>query len=101
MTNEAKQAYIDKMTAQLKEWTAKVEIVKARVAKGSAEVRIEYHGRIEAWTNKESALKLKMDELKTAGIEGFEAVKATVQTTWNELRQLTTSIEETKKNEIH
>ncbi len=100
MTPETKQAHYDKLNAQLREWTAKVEVVKARIAQGSANVRIEYHTQIEAWTTKESAIRKKLEDLRIASAEKYDSVKTTIQEAWTELSQLTNSIsKEEKTNE--
>ncbi len=101
MKNEVKQAYLDKMSADLREITAKVEVVKARVAKGSAEIRLEYHKRIEKWNATETILKKKMDDLRTVGVEGYEAMKTGVQSAWNEVTTIMSSLEQKDKNEKH
>lgn len=99
MTQESKQAYLDKMNAQLREWTAKVEVVKARLAKDTAQVRIDYHNQIEKWTMQESAFKQHLTDLHAIGNEGYESLKGTVQTAWTDLKNLTTAIEENKTDE--
>jgi hypothetical protein len=101
MTTEMKQAYLDKMNAQLREWTAKVEVVKARVAKGTADVRLDYHKRIENWNERESTFKSKIEELKGATAEGYENMKSGLQKMWDEVSHLVSSIEDNKKNEKH
>jgi hypothetical protein len=101
MNDQIKQAYLDKMDAQLREVTAKVEVVKARVAKGSANIQLDFHKRMEAWGEKETSLKTKMDELRAAGVDRFDAMKTGVQDIWNDVTTLITSIEENKNNEKH
>lgn len=85
MNKATKDAYLDKMSAQLDLWSARLDVVKAKVAKGSADVRIDYQKQISDWQNKETAFKAKMEELRTAGTEGYEAVKASAQSAWTEL----------------
>ena len=98
MNDNIKQAYLDKMSAQLKEWGAKVEVVKAKFAQGGADMRIDYHKKIEDWQQKESVLKTKMEELRKAGVDGYESVKASVQNAWNEVNGLIDSLEENKND---
>jgi len=98
MNENVKQAYLDKTTAQLQEWTAKVDVVKARIAKDTADVRIAYHTKIENWQTKESVFKSKLAALQAAGDESFEALKSGAQSIWNEMGQIIKSLEG-KKNE--
>jgi len=68
MNNNRKQAYIDKMSAQLNEWSAKLEL---SMRADSAE--------------KEAQFKKKLEDLRTAGSEKFESMKTSVHDAWLEL----------------
>jgi len=97
MNEQIKQAYLDKSSAQLKEWEAKVDVVKAKVAQGAAVVRIDYHSQIERWQEQEQSFKLKLEELRATGVESFETMKSNVQNIWNEIGSLIQSLEEKHK----
>ncbi len=88
MNQDTKHAYADKMAAQLKEWGAKADVVKAKIAKGTADARIDYHEWVADWHKKESAFRSKLEEVKEASAEGFEKVKAGAQIIWDELSNL-------------
>ncbi len=100
MNEGAKQAYLDKMSAYLSEWAAKIDVVKAKIAQGTADVRIDYHNQIEVWQAKEPVLIQKMNELRLASADGFETMKSGVQNVWNEIKTIMDSTED-KKNEKH
>ncbi len=85
MNQATKDAYADKMNAQLAEWGARFAFVKAKVAQGSADVRIDYHKQLEDWQTKETTFKTRMEELRAAGAESYEAVKASAQAAWSDL----------------
>lgn len=74
------------MNAQLREWAAKFDVVKAQGAKAAAEVKIDYHKQIENWAEKETVFKQKLDELASAGADRFEALKAGTENMWTELK---------------
>lgn len=99
MNEGTKQAYLDKAAAQIREWRASIDVITARIAKSSADARIEYHKQFEAWTEKESTFKQKLEELKTASADGFETLKAGAQSAWSELNTSIKSLEE-KTNDI-
>jgi hypothetical protein len=97
--NEAtKQAYIDKTAAQLKEWSAKVDVIVARMSVESANNRIEWNKKLESWQQKETVLKTKLESMRSAGIESFEIMKVEAQSVWTGLSHFITSLEE-KNNE--
>lgn len=85
MNQDLKKAYMDKMEAHLQEWGAMFDVVKARVAKGTAEARVQYHKSWEEWTSKESEFKKRLMELKEAGEEKYESMKESVHKAWEDL----------------
>lgn len=97
MNQETKQAYLDRSAAQISEWSAKLDVVRAKVAQASADVRIDYHKQIDSWQEKQTAFKQKVDELRASGAEGFETIKTGAQNVWNELSTLVQSLEEKTK----
>ncbi len=96
MNNDLKKSYVDKMDAQLKEWGAMFDVVKARVEKSTADVRIKYHKQVDEWTKKESDFKTKLEELKEAGEDKFDGLKANVQKAWDDISDFVKSIAEEK-----
>lgn len=87
MTDNLKQAYVDKMNAQMKELGAKVEVVKAQIAKGAANFKIDYHTQIDEWHKKEADFGNKLEAVSTSTAEKFETVKGEVQTAWHDISQ--------------
>ena len=100
MNENVRQAYIDQTTAQMREWSAKIDVFKAKIAKESAGVRLDYHSKIENWQEKESVLKQKMADLRAAGEEGFESIKTGIQSIWSEMNNIISSIEDNKNEKI-
>jgi hypothetical protein len=93
MNDDAKQAYLDQSAAQLREWTAKIELTKAHIAAGAAGLRLDYQLQIENWQKKEIAFKEKLEELRQSGAAGFDTMKSGVQNVWNEINKLIESLE--------
>jgi len=90
----SKQAYLDEMDSQIKEWGTRVKDMKARVTKGAAGVQTNYHNLLERWQEKEATLKHKMEELRLASTASFETMKSGVQNVWNEIDFLIASLKE-------
>lgn len=44
----SRQAYVQKLNAQLKEWDAKLDQLSARVQKATADARINYENELES-----------------------------------------------------
>jgi hypothetical protein len=82
----AREAYQKKMESQFKEWEAKINQLRARAEKVSAEVKIEYYEQIYTLRTKQAAARNKLQELKKAGGHAWQDLKAGVETAWKELK---------------
>ena len=83
---EKQQAYRDNMNAQLREWQAKIDALKAKVEKANTEQKIKYYEEIESLYTKQEQVHEKLDELRNAGEDAWEDVKSGVETAWKDLR---------------
>jgi hypothetical protein len=81
-----KNAYVAKMEAEIKEWSARLSELKAKAEKATAQGRIEYQKKLELSQKKHDAAARKLAELKSAGEDKWEALKAGVESAWKELR---------------
>jgi len=81
-----KDTYVSKIEAQLKDWAADLKKLEARAQKATAEGKIEYQKRLEASRAKHQAVERKLDELKKAGEDRWEALKSGVESAWSELK---------------
>ena len=83
---EKRKAYEEKLDAQLKEWNAQISLLKAKAENAKADAKIDYYKSIEALEHKRDEAMTKLQELKTAGDEAWEAVKTGVEKTWAEVK---------------
>ena len=81
-----KNAYQDKMDARLREWQANIDALKARADQAGAEQRIKYHEEIDSLRTKQQRVQEKLEELRTAGTDAWEDVKAGVEVAWTDLQ---------------
>jgi len=80
------QAYIDKYKAQLDQWEAEIESLKAKAAETSAETRIEYEKQIGDLQEKISEHRRKMEEASEAGSDAWQELKAGLDKAFTELQ---------------
>jgi chromosome segregation ATPase len=80
-----KEAYQEKTRARLREWQARVDVLKARADKAEAEKKIEYHEQIEALRSKQEQARQKLDALQAAGEGAWEDLKAGVDSALDDL----------------
>ncbi len=83
---DKRKAYEEKLDAQLKEWHAQITLLKAKAENAKADVRIDYYKTIEALEQKQDKANTKLQELKTAGDEAWEAVKTGAGKAWAEFK---------------
>jgi hypothetical protein len=83
---EKRKAYEDKLDAQLSEWKAQIDLLRARADKAKAEAKIEYYKTIENLQHRHGEAGAKLHELKTAGDEAWEDLKTGAQKAWDEIR---------------
>jgi len=81
-----KEAYQDKMEAQLREWQAKIDVLKAKADKAGTEQRIKYHERIEKLRTQKKAAEAKLAELRNASEGAWEDLKTGVEMAWEDLK---------------
>jgi hypothetical protein len=80
-----KEVYAKKMQAQLDEWGAEIEVLKARADKVKADARVDYQKKIEELRLKKQAAGEKLATLRKAGDGAWEDLKTGVESAWDSL----------------
>jgi len=75
---DKKKAYQDKIEAQLKEWSAKIDKLKVKGDKAKAEAKTLYRKQIKNLSIQQEATREKLQELKGAGGEAWEELRVGV-----------------------
>ena len=83
---DKRKAYEEKLDAQMKEWNAQIDLLKAKADKAKAEAKIEYYKTIEAVQRKQNDAAAKLRELKTAGDDAWEDIKTGAEKAWAEVK---------------
>ena len=82
-----KQAYEKKLQAQLEEWSAEIDRLKARATDLEADAQLELNERIEGLRAMRDAASERLDELRKAGDDAWEDLKGGVDEAWTKLEQ--------------
>jgi len=82
-----KEDYQEKLEAQLKEWSRKIDQLKNAAEKLAADAQVTYHRQIDALRGKQEAAQKKLQELKESGEGAWESLKAGIDRAWDELKQ--------------
>jgi len=81
-----KEAYREKLEAQMREWSAKIDLLKARADQVEAEAKIEYRNRIEDIRQRKEALQEKLKELQNASDAAWKEIKGGTEKAAADLR---------------
>ncbi len=84
-TMSMKEAYQQKIEAQLDEWKAEIEKMKAQARNADAEAQLEYYKQIEELRMKQETAREKLGELKQAGEDAWEDMKSGIELAWGSL----------------
>jgi nucleotide-binding universal stress UspA family protein len=83
---DKKKAYQEKIEAQLKEWSAKIDNLKAKGDKAKAEAKTIYRKQIKNLSLKQEATRQKFQELKGSGGEAWEELRVGVDKALEDLK---------------
>ena len=80
-----KELYQQKKQAQLDEWKAQVDKLKAKASGADAEAELELNKQIEALESKIESGKTKLAEIADASEEAWESFKDGVESAWESI----------------
>lgn len=81
-----KELYQQKKQAQLDEWQAEVDKLKAKASGASADAQLELNKEIEALEGKIEEGKTKLAEIADASEDAWESVKDGVESAWDSMK---------------
>jgi hypothetical protein len=80
-----KEAYENKLQAQLDEWNAEINKLKAKADKAEADAQLKYYKEIEELRTMQETARKKLAELKEAGDDAWQDLKAGIDSAWDTL----------------
>ena len=83
---EIKDAYKQKMAAQLKEWTAQINLLEAKAENAGADMKVMRAKKLHELRAKQHAASDKLKEMEKASGEAWEQVKKTADKIWDDLK---------------
>jgi hypothetical protein len=83
---EIQDAYKQKLGAQLKEWSAQINLLEAKAANAAADVKVKAAEELRELRAKQRAAAGKMKELGKAGAEAWDQVRESADKIWAELK---------------
>ena len=83
---DKRKAYEEKFDAQLKEWSAQLDLLKAKADNARADAKIEYNKAIDVLKHKQDDAATKLRELKSSSDEAWEDIKTGAEKVWAEVK---------------
>lgn len=80
-----RDAYIQKMQAQMDIWAAKIDALRARAHMADADAKIEMNKQIDKLESKQNHMKDKIAEMRNAGEGAWEDLKSGAERAWHDL----------------
>ncbi len=80
-----REAFVEKLEAQMREWSARLEDLKARVRKVTSARRAEYAKQIAALQSRRDEATEKIRELRGAGEHAWEELREAAEKAWQEM----------------
>lgn len=81
----ARDAYVEKLQAQLDVWSAEIATLRAKASKAEADAKFDLKQRIEELEGKQSNAKAKIDEIRHASEDAWEDLRHGVESAWRDL----------------
>jgi len=83
---KSKEEYIESLAAELKEWSAQIDVLTAKAELSAGMAKLKYVQEVNALRTKQLLADQKIKELETAGSDAWEKVKETADKVWDDLR---------------
>ena len=83
---ETRDLYKQKYEAQVHEWTAKLDLMKAQSEKLTAQAKLDVKPHLDAVHAKYDAAKARLDQLASTGDDKWNDVVADLDRGWTDLK---------------
>lgn len=81
-----RKAYETKLDAQLAQWKADIDVMKAKTKRTGVDVMVNYDKAIDALDKKHAEASKQLSDLKTATDDAWENVKTGTEKVWSEIK---------------
>lgn len=83
---QTKEAYKQKLEANLNEWGAQINLLAAKAESAGADAKLRYSKDLDALRDKQRQAAEKMKELESASGDAWEKVRHTADSLWDEIK---------------
>jgi hypothetical protein len=83
---ELQEAYKQKMSAHMQEWSAQINLLEAKLKTVAADVRVKRAEEIQVLRAKQVSAATKLKEMENSSGEAWDLVKDTADKMWADLK---------------
>ncbi|MGH8556427.1 MAG: hypothetical protein ACRESZ_02980 [Methylococcales bacterium] len=83
---KTKNEYIESLAAELKEWSAHIDLLTAKMDNAAEHARLKYAEELDNLRAMQHSATEKMKELEEASGDAWETVKQTADKVWDDFR---------------
>lgn len=84
---DIRDAYKQKMAAQLREWTAQINLLEAKAEHFGADMKVKQAEALQELRAQQRAASEKLTELEKASGAAWDEIKTTVDKIWDDLKK--------------
>ena len=85
---ENRKIYESRLDAQLAQWKAEIDVLKAKARRTEVDAKVQYDQSIDAMQRKHDDASKHLHSLKAASDEAWEDMKASTERVWTEFKAL-------------
>lgn len=83
---QLKEAYLQRAVAEVEDLSARVALLKSRIAKQKVSVKMQCHWELEYVRNRFAEFKRRLEELEDVGDDRLEEVQLAAELAWKDLQ---------------
>lgn len=83
---QLKEAYLQRAVAEVEDLSARVALLKSRIAKQKVSVKLQYHWELDYVRNRFAEFKRRLEELEDASDDRLEEVQTAAELAWKDLQ---------------
>lgn len=80
-----REEFIQKMKAQLDQWSIEIDALMARTGVAQAEAKLTYQAQLNVLKRQRQAAKLKLHELQSSSEDAWESVRESMDLSWESI----------------
>lgn len=92
-----KDSYVQKVEEQLQQWKMDIDRLKAKAEKAEAQMRTEYHKKLDIIKEKQAAAEISLKQLKEASEESWEDFKKGYEDLRDDLKESIVNVQSSFK----